>query len=85
MIAQTPEPLVLTLADLLPDAQGEVVMFGDGVPITLMSAEPIAASGLAEPHVTAAGIDVTGLAYLSFPTGVTVYYPSDQPVTVGEF
>lgn len=77
------DQLVLSLNELMPDQQGELVLYADdGVPISLLTSEAVAAQGIAESHVTAAGIDVTGLNYLSFTTGITIYFPTELPLTV---
>ena len=78
------EAVVLTLSDLVPDEQGEIVLFNDAdAPVMIAADLPVIASGLAEPHVTAAGIDVTGMHFSSFETGITVYHDPDIPLTVG--
>jgi hypothetical protein len=73
------DPLVLSIADLLPDAQGEVVLFNDAglSAFSIVGAQSVIGSGIADHHATAEGIDVTGMAYSTFETGLTVYYPSD--------
>ncbi len=72
------ETVLLELADLLPDASGEVVLFaGDDLPFNIVTDQPIAEMGIAGAHVTAAGVDVTGLHFYSFESGLTVYSPSD--------
>jgi hypothetical protein len=69
---------VLSSEDLAPDTNNEVVVSAlDGMSITLMADEDIARSGVAGDHVTAAGIDVAGLEYVSFTSGLTVYYQPD--------
>ena len=86
LILDTPsdvEPLVgetvlLDLADLLPDDSGEVVLFADdALPVNILTDEPITSEGISEAHVTATGVDVTGLHFYSFEGGVTLYSPSD--------
>ena len=76
-----PEPedaVFLTLDDLLPDESGEVVLFaGEDLPVSLMTSEELTLSGIADVHVTAAGLDVTGLHFYSFEGGITVYSPID--------
>ena len=71
--------IALSIADLLPDAHGEVVFLNDaGVSaINIFGAQPVIGSGISDHHTTAQGIDVTGMAYSTFETGLTVYYPSD--------
>lgn len=72
------EGVLLQLGDLLPDASGEVVLFAEAeAPVNLIADVPLAESGIAEAHVTASGLDVTGLHFYSFESGVTVYSPSD--------
>ncbi len=75
------EPLELALADLLPDPAGEVVVSaGAGVALRLKSDTPLRERGVSEGHVTASGVDVTGLFFYSFEGGVTVYSPEDIEV-----
>jgi len=72
------EGVLLQLGDLLPDSSGEVVLFAETeIPVNLIADVPLADSGIAEAHVTAAGLDVTGLHFYSFESGITVYSPSD--------
>ncbi len=72
------ETILLELADLLPDALGEVVLFaGDELPVNIVTDQPVTEVGIAEAHVTAAGVDVTGLHFYSFESGLTVYSPTD--------
>ena len=75
--------LVLSLSDLLPGDQGELVLIpGDNAPVDLLTSHAVFAQGVAENHITADGIDVTGLSFLSFATGITVYFPTDLSLTV---
>jgi hypothetical protein len=72
------ETVLLELADLLPDASGEVVLFADDtLPLNIVTDLPVTDAGIAEAHVTAAGVDVTGLHFYSFESGLTVYSPTD--------
>jgi hypothetical protein len=72
------DSVVLDLGDLLPDASGEVVLFmGEDVSVNIMTRETITGFGIADPHVTASGVDVTGLHFYSFEGGLTVYSASD--------
>ncbi len=72
------ETVLLELTDLLPDALGEVVLFaGDDLPVNIVTDQPVTEAGIAEAHVTAAGVDVTGLHFYSFESGLTVYSPTD--------
>ncbi len=72
------ETVLLELADLLPDASGEVVLFADDdLAVNIVTDLPVTEAGIAEAHVTAAGVDVTGLHFYSFESGLTVYSPTD--------
>jgi hypothetical protein len=66
----------LRLDDLIRDEHGEVVLFNDSG-VRSMAVETnaeVVARGAAEPHVTAAGEDVSGLRFMSFDNGLTLYY-----------
>src|SRR5918994_1456782 len=58
----------LALADLVSDANGEVVVFNDSGSRTLAirSASAIVAEGRASKHVTAGGEDVSAYRYVTF-------------------
>lgn len=72
------ETLSLALGDLLPDAAGEVVLMGgDDVPLSIHAAEAVTAEGIADAHITAGGLDVTGLHFYSFESGITLYSFTD--------
>ena len=62
---------VLAIDDILTDRCG-----------VLETAEPVVDQGAATAHVTAAGEDVSGLAYVAFASGVTVYYPAEVELLV---
>jgi hypothetical protein len=67
----------LALADLVSDANGEVVLFNDsGFRTVAIRADAVViADGRAQNHVTASGEDVSGFNYVTFDNGVTLYYP----------
>ncbi len=74
----TEAAVLLELEDLLPDTSGEVVLFaGEELPVNIVTGEPLTGAGIAEAHVTAAGVDVTGLHFYSFESGITLYSPTD--------
>lgn len=76
--APAEDAVILQLGDLLPDASGEVVLFtGDDVPVNILTDTPLTGAGIAEPHVTETGLDVTGLHFYSFESGVTLYSVND--------
>ncbi|HEX9790256.1 MAG TPA: hypothetical protein VGA60_06310 [Kiloniellales bacterium] len=75
------EPLSLDLGDLLPDAAGEVVLMGAAdVPFSIHAGEAVTATGIADAHVTMGGLDVTGLHFYSFESGITLYSPTDLAI-----
>jgi hypothetical protein len=77
-------PVILELEDLLPDTSGEVVLFAEeDVPVNVLAHEPVTEAGIADAHVTASGLDVTGLHYYSFESGITLYSPSDVLIIDG--
>jgi hypothetical protein len=75
-VASGEEVPTLRLADLIQDEHGEVVLFNDSGlrAIAVETPAGVVAQGAAEPHVTAAGDDVSGLRYLTFANGLTLYY-----------
>lgn len=84
LLAADDDAVVLQLGDLVPDEQGEIVVFNDiDAPIHLAVADKVVASGTAEPHVTAAGIDVTGMHFSMLDSGVTVYHDPEVNLTFG--
>jgi hypothetical protein len=82
MTADGQEPVItLSLADLLPDANGEIVVVGDGVHLSLVTDAEVCGSGIAEQHLTATGMDVGGLAYFAFADGTKLYVSPDVDLT----
>ncbi len=74
----TGQTVLIELEDLLPDASGEVVLFAaDDLQVNIVTDLPLTDAGIDETHVTAAGVDVTGLHFYSFESGLTVYSPTD--------
>lgn len=72
------DALVLSLADLLPDIEGTVVMLTDDtLPVSLVTDEPLAGSGVVGEPVSAGGLHVEGLYYYSFANGLTLYSDTD--------
>lgn len=68
------QSLTLDLGDLLSGDTGEVVLASEAQ-LSLTSTALVTDAGFVDQHMTADGEDVSGFAYLSFETGVTVYYP----------
>ena len=69
----------LALSDLVGDANGEVVIFNDSGfrTLAIRTKAAVVADGQAAKHVTAGGEDVSGLKYVTFDNGVTLYFPED--------
>ncbi len=75
--------IALSLEDLIPDAQGEVVIRNEtGQGIAIVTNHPVVEQGVSGEHLTTAGIDVTGHAYCKFEGGPTLFYPGDQTLLV---
>ncbi len=77
--AAEPDPageVELALSDLISDDNNEVVLTSDPSFETLKLTvdSEVLSSGIAADHVTAGGQDVTGYHYLSFESGLTLYY-----------
>jgi hypothetical protein len=71
------EALTLAFEDLIPDARGEIVILDQsGQDIAVVSHEAVAAQGVEPAHVMESGFDVSGYAYCTFASGLTVYYPA---------
>jgi hypothetical protein len=68
--------IVLSLSDLVRDANGEVVLFNDsGLRALAVSTDAVVvAEGEAGRHVTAAGEDVSGFRYVAFDNGLKLFY-----------
>lgn len=75
-VAEESSRLVLRLQDLIEDDNGEVVLFNDShVPsLALETGARMVAHGESQGHVTAAGEDVSGFQFISFDTGMTIYF-----------
>lgn len=77
-------PITLAFEDLLPDANGEIVVLGAdlGTHLSILTDQRICAEGVADPHVTADGLDVAGLAFFAFEGGTKLYYSPEIEVTI---
>lgn len=76
--------LALRVDDLLPDAGGNIVMCDEaGIKeLTILSGAMIVENGIAKTQFTDDGLDVSGMAFYSFDTGVTLYLPSDVHISI---
>lgn len=77
------EVLALSLEDLIPDPGGDIVIVNDtGQDIAVVTDLSVADAGIAGQHLTDSGFDVSGFAFCTFESGVTVFYPSTQKLLV---
>lgn len=83
-IPEDDQILTLRLDDLIQDDNGEVVLFNDSGmrALALATDADIVAEGSSGQHVTASGEDVSGFHYLTFDTGLTLYYQDGLEVIV---
>lgn len=74
----------LSLADLLPDADGAIVIEGDGLDLSIriMTDEPLVDTGVVATLITATGEDVSGHAFFSFSNGTTLYAPRELDLSI---
>jgi hypothetical protein len=74
----------LTMADLVGDANGEIVLFNDSNVrrLVISSDAAVVADGQAGPHRTAGGDDVSGFSFVSFDNGLTLYYQDGLDLVV---
>ena len=80
---QTDDAMEFSLTDMVPDEHGEVVLFNDTDAVIRISTDlPIIESGIAETHVTATGIDVTGMMYSVFEGGLTLYHDTQLDLSL---
>ncbi|KLN60135.1 hypothetical protein WH96_13160 [Kiloniella spongiae] len=78
------EVVSLHLDDLLPDESGAVVLFAaEGNQIYLEAGELLVSCGVANSHVTASGVDVTGLNVYNFASGLTLYSEGEVTIQTG--
>ncbi len=78
------EQLALSLEDLLPDAEGNVVLFNDAgvTEMAIVTEKTIINSGVAGNETIVEGGDVSGMVYYSFDAGPTLYCPVDVHISV---
>jgi len=71
-----PAELELALADLISDANGEIVFFNDSGfhSLAIRTDAAVVANGRTQAHVTAAGDDVSGFKFVRFENGLTLYF-----------
>jgi hypothetical protein len=74
--AATGAEIELALADLVGDANGEIVFFNDSGfrSLAIRTDRQVVADGRAGAHVTAAGDNVSGFQFVRFDNGLTLYF-----------
>jgi len=79
-----PAEVELSLAELISDANGEIVFFNDSGfrTLRLSTDAAVVADGEVGAHVAAGGADVTGCRFVRFDNGLTLYVGSDLDVVV---
>jgi hypothetical protein len=78
------DAISLSLADLLPDSSGAIVIEGDGgdLSVRIVTDEPVVDAGVIESLVTATGEDVSGHAFFAFGNGTTLYAPVEIDLAI---
>lgn len=81
------EAISLSLADLLPDSSGAIVIEGEGedLCVRIVTDEQVVDAGVVEQLVTATGEDVSGHAYFAFQNGTTLYAPRELDLSIVSF
>ena len=76
--------LVLALEEVIGDGNGEVVFFNEAglSRLTLQTDSAVVARGTATGHAPVDGEDVNGFAYVSFESGLTLYYPEELDLSL---
>jgi hypothetical protein len=74
----------LALADLLPDANGEIVVMteSDNPEVSIETDLRVMDAGVAQAHVTAGGIEVGGMQFWVFEDGTRLYYSPGLSISV---
>lgn len=78
------DAISLSLADLLPDSGGAIVIEGDGLDLSvrILTDETVVDAGVVEALVTATGEDVSGHAFFAFGNGTTLYAPREMDLAI---
>ena len=76
--------ITLSLNDLLPDANGEIVVMNPQghLHLNIVTDLQISESGVADSHFTADGTDVNGLSFYAFEGGMRLYYSPEVEITI---
>ncbi len=76
--------ITLSLNDLLPDSNGEIVVMNPQghLHLNIVTDLQISESGVADSHFTADGTDVNGLSFYAFEGGMKLYYSPEVEITI---
>ena len=76
----------LALSDLLPDANGEIVVMneGDDPQVSIETDLKVLDSGVSPAHLTAGGIEVGGMQFWVFEDGTRLYYSPGLSISVSQ-
>ncbi|HVO03796.1 MAG TPA: hypothetical protein VMT54_16465 [Candidatus Cybelea sp.] len=76
----------LALSDLLPDANGEIVVLNDGddPEVSIATDLRILDSGVSPAHITAGGIEVGGMQFWVFEDGTRLYYSPGLSISLSQ-
>jgi len=76
----------LALSDLLPDANGEIVVLneGDDPQVAIETDLRVLDSGVSPAHMTAGGIEVGGMQFWVFEDGTRLYYDPSLSISVNQ-
>ena len=76
----------LSLSDLLPDANGEIVVLneGDDPQVAIETDLKVLDYGVSPAHLTAGGIEVGGMQFWVFEDGTRLYYAPGLSISVSQ-
>jgi hypothetical protein len=76
----------LALSDLLPDANGEIVVMNDGddPQVSIETELKVLDAGVSPTHTTAGGIEVGGMQFWVFEDGTRLYYAPGLSISVSQ-
>ena len=74
----------LALSDLLPDANGEIVVMneGDDPQVSIETDLKVLDAGVSPTHTTAGGVEVGGMQFWVFEDGTRLYYSPGLSISV---
>ena len=87
-VTSHPQPgsgeLILSLEDIVSDGNGDVVLLDDAglTRLAIATDASVVTEGISLSHTVATGEDVSGFAYVTFATGLTLYYPEGLELAV---